>query len=174
MLDFKKLYSKFITVIVIFLVLIGANSLVSRYMPLNKDKNQVEGTVTVQTDQTDESDKVAVPIELADPAQTTEPVVADDQATLPDFDQNSPKEVASITYESKVDGENAFELLKNVAIVEYKEYDFGVFVESINGVKGDDEHFWSFYLNGEQAKAGADQTILQKGDKVEWRYEEIK
>ncbi|NCO12428.1 DUF4430 domain-containing protein [Candidatus Pacearchaeota archaeon] len=170
--NFKKLYSKFITVVVIFLVLIGVNSLVSRYMPLNKDKDQVEGTVKVQNDLTDEAeqDGLADPVELSEPSQTTEPV---DPAMMFDAEA-SPAAVASITYESQADGQNAFELLKDVAKIDYKEYDFGVFVESINGVKGDDKHFWAFYLNGEQAKTGADQTILQKGDKVEWRYEEIK
>lgn len=171
--NFKKLYSKFITVVVIFLVLIGANSLVSRYMPLNKDKDQVEGTVKVQNDLTDGTEQAELvdPVELSEPSSTTEPV---DPAMMFDAEA-SPAAVASITYESQADGQNAFELLQENSIkIDYKEYDFGVFVESINGIKGDDKHFWAFYLNGEQAKTGADQTILQKGDKVEWRYEEIK
>ena len=148
MLNFKKLYSKFIMIVVIFLVLIGVNSLVARFMPLG-GKPEVD-------------EEIQAPAE--DVVTTSSPVMNVDVDT----------EVPPITYESQVDDQNAFKLLQEVAEVEYKEYDFGVFVESINGVKGDDEHFWAFYLNGEQAQAGADQTILQKGDKVEWRYEEIK
>lgn len=168
--DFKKLYSKFIMLIVIFLVLIGTNALVSRYMPLNKDKDQVEGTV-IQEDLTDE---MTEPVESSQPAETSEPVFADDQAVMFDADENSASTVVPVAFESQVDGQNAFELLKAGTKIEYKEYDFGVFVESINDIKGNEKYFWAFYVNGEQALAGADQTILQKGDKVEWRYEEIK
>lgn len=82
--------------------------------------------------------------------------------------------IESIFYEVKNDEKNAFELLKTVADIEYQKYDFGVFVESINGTKNNDKHFWSLYINDEQSQTGADQTILQKGDRVEWRYEEIK
>ncbi len=71
------------------------------------------------------------------------------------------------------DAVNAFELLKKNAEVEYKEYDFGVFVEGINGVKGNDEYFWSLYVNGEQSKVGATEVLLKDGDVVEWRYEKI-
>lgn len=170
MLNLKNIYSKFITLVVVFLVLIGANALISRYMPLNKDKDQVEGTV-IQEDLAEEMTK---PVESTEPAEVSEPVFAEDQEVMFEADENSAALVVPVAFESQVDGQNAFELLKAATKIEYKEYDFGVFVESINGVKGNDKFFWAFYVNGEQALAGADKTILQKGDKVEWRYEEIK
>jgi len=83
-------------------------------------------------------------------------------------------QIDSISYTATEDGQNAFELLKENAEVEYQQYDFGVFVESINGINGDDKHFWAVYLNDQQAQVGAEQIILQKDDRIEWKYEEIK
>lgn len=71
------------------------------------------------------------------------------------------------------DGKNAFELLQTAAQVEFKQYDFGVFVESINGVKPDAQHFWKLYINGAESQVGADQLQTKNGDVVEWKLEEI-
>ena len=89
------------------------------------------------------------------------------------IDQENEQIVESIFYEAQEDGVTAFDLLKKNAQVEYKEYDFGVFVEAINGVPGNTEYFWALYINDEKANAGADITILNTGDTVEWRYEKI-
>ena len=77
-----------------------------------------------------------------------------------------------IRYPGK-DGKNAFELLKEQVPVESKQYDFGVFIESINAVKPDDKHFWKLYINGQEAQVGADQLQTKDGDIIEWRIEEI-
>jgi len=86
----------------------------------------------------------------------------------PEIDQQTLLE-----FEATIDGQTAFELLKSQVQVAYKEYDFGVFIESINGLAGDESHYWALYVNGEYAQAGADQTILNQGDKIEFRYERI-
>lgn len=72
------------------------------------------------------------------------------------------------------DGKNAFELLTAAAAVEFKSYDFGVFVESINGVKPDEKHFWKLYINGAESQVGADKLQTKDGDVVEWKLEEIR
>lgn len=71
------------------------------------------------------------------------------------------------------DGKNAFELLKARTSLQSKQYDFGVFVESINGVKPDDKHFWKLYINGQASQVGADQLVTKRGDILEWVLEEI-
>jgi hypothetical protein len=71
-------------------------------------------------------------------------------------------------------GKNAFDLLEAFTKVEYKQYSFGVFVESINGVKPDDKHFWKLYYNGQEAQVGASQLQTKDGDAIEWKIEEIK
>lgn len=72
------------------------------------------------------------------------------------------------------EGQIVFDLLSEQQNIEYKQYDFGVFVESINGIAGDDDHFWALYLNGELSPTGADQTVVSPQDLVEFKYEEIK
>lgn len=66
--------------------------------------------------------------------------------------------------------QTALELLTDNAEVEYEEYDFGVFIKSINDIKNDDQNYWAFYVNGEYAQSGADQVNLQKGDLIEFKY----
>ncbi len=51
-----------------------------------------------------------------------------------------------------------------------KEYDFGVFVESIDGVKGSSEKAWIYFVNGKSGTIAADQYQLSAGDLVEWKY----
>mgnify|MGYP001592707414 FL=1 len=72
-------------------------------------------------------------------------------------------------------GKNAFDLLLEVTQdkVEFKRYDFGVFVDSINGVKPAEHQFWKLYLNGEEAQVGADSLETHKGDIIEWILEDI-
>lgn len=72
------------------------------------------------------------------------------------------------------DCKTAFEILLYTAQTKFKKYDFGIFVESINGVKPDDKHFWKLYLNGQGAQVGADSLQTHKGDVIEWKLEEIK
>lgn len=71
------------------------------------------------------------------------------------------------------DGQNVFELLKAQRQVEYDEYDFGVFITSIDGIAGDDSHFWALYVNDALSQTGADQTQVNANDIVEFKYEEI-
>ncbi len=71
-------------------------------------------------------------------------------------------------------GKTALELSQESAKIEVKKYDFGVFVESINGVKPDEKHFWKLYYNGQESQVGADQLSTSDGDVVEWKIEDIK
>jgi len=48
----------------------------------------------------------------------------------------------------------------------------GKFIEEINGVKGDSDHNWIYYVNGRQAQVGVSNYKLKPGDVVSWKYEE--
>ncbi len=74
----------------------------------------------------------------------------------------------------KEDGLNALQATEKYTQVGTKQFDFGVFVESVNGIKPDEKHFWKLYMNGQGAQVGADQLETKKGDIVEWVLEEIK
>lgn len=77
------------------------------------------------------------------------------------------------TFTVETDGVTAFDLLQSSTDVEYDQYDFGVFIKSIDGLAGNDEFFWAFLVNDEMAQEGADKIILNKGDVVTFEYREI-
>lgn len=53
-------------------------------------------------------------------------------------------------------------------------YSFGVFIESIAGIKnGDDGKYWQYYVNDKLGEVAADKKEVKSGDKVEWRFEKV-
>lgn len=51
---------------------------------------------------------------------------------------------------------------------------YGVFVESIMGIKnGDDGKYWQYYVNDKLGDVAADKKEVKSGDKVEWRFEKV-
>jgi hypothetical protein len=71
------------------------------------------------------------------------------------------------------DSQSAWDLLQSSKEVNFKEYDFGIFIEGINGLMSDESHFWSVYVNGESALVGVKDITLNKDDMIEFKYEEI-
>jgi len=68
-----------------------------------------------------------------------------------------------------------FDVTKENTDLEYNNnYDFGVFIESINGIKnGDEGKYWQYYINDKLGDSAADKKNLEDGDEVEWRFEEV-
>ena len=70
-----------------------------------------------------------------------------------------------------------FSLLKELSKREifditFTEYDFGVFVESIDGYKnGADNKYWQYWVNDKLGEVAADKKQVKDGDKIEWRFE---
>lgn len=81
--------------------------------------------------------------------------------------------VENLTFVASETGQTALELLKAGQSVELTEYDFGSFITAINDLKANEAYYWAFYVNGEYAQQAADKTVLNQGDKVEFRYEKI-
>lgn len=51
---------------------------------------------------------------------------------------------------------------------------YGIFVESIMGIKnGDDGKYWQYYVNNVLGDVAADKKEVKAGDKVEWRFEKV-
>ena len=78
----------------------------------------------------------------------------------------------SVDFES---GKTVLSLLKDITekeniTLETKQYDFGIFVESINGKKSTNETAWIYFVNGESGQIAADQQQVNSGDIVEWKY----
>jgi len=74
-------------------------------------------------------------------------------------------------------GSTAFKAILAIANVTYTESEFGVFVNSINGVVGNSTHFWLYWgWDAENSEwtfpdVGASQYILHRGDNIAWTYE---
>lgn len=81
-------------------------------------------------------------------------------------------QITEVTYKGQ-DGKNAMELLKAGHQVETTHYDFGDMVNSIDGVKPDAQHFWSFYVNGQPATVGADAYQTKASDTISWKLDKI-
>ncbi|MBM6619916.1 DUF4430 domain-containing protein [Bacillus suaedaesalsae] len=67
----------------------------------------------------------------------------------------------------------AFDALVNTVgqdQVEFTQYSFGKMITSIMGVGGDQDSYWTFYINGIQAQVGADSYRVQDGDELSFNY----
>ena len=100
-------------------------------------------------------------------APTERPITTDNDRT------KAPQVSADYVIYYGMDGKNAFQLLQETANIEFKKYDFGVFVESIGSIKPDAKHFWKLYVNGKESQVGADSVMTKNGDTIEWRLEQI-
>jgi hypothetical protein len=81
------------------------------------------------------------------------------------------KQLSLTAFEDKT---NAWDLLIASHEVGYQEHDFGIFIEEINGLKGNEDSFWAIYVNDESALLGIRDIVLNEGDTIEFRYEAIK
>lgn len=80
----------------------------------------------------------------------------------------------SLVLSATADGQTALELLEQNADIETQDFgEAGAFVQSINGVAGDDTHYWAFYVNDEFAQQGVSQTVLSMGDTIRFEYASI-
>ena len=80
------------------------------------------------------------------------------------------------------EGTTVYELMQNLSASSVKPFSFsgkdygagmGYFVTEINGVKNDPQtgKYWIYYINGQTAQFGISSYIINKGDKIEWKYE---
>lgn len=85
----------------------------------------------------------------------------------------------SYSFNSQDSGSNVFSGLliyakDNNFEVEYNNYDYGVLVESIKGIRnGDEGKSWIYYVNGIFGDVAADKKILKEGGIVEWKFEVV-
>jgi len=62
----------------------------------------------------------------------------------------------------------------NIEVEYNNDYDFGVFIESIAGIKnGDDGKYWQYYVNDILGDVAADKKVLEEENNIEWRFEEV-
>ena len=59
---------------------------------------------------------------------------------------------------------------ENNIVIETKQYDFGVMVESIDNKRNSNEKAWIYFINGTAGQEAANKAVLYDGDVVEWKY----
>ena len=70
---------------------------------------------------------------------------------------------------------SAYDLLikaaeKNNLEIKIKQYDFGVYIEEIDGRENTNEKAWIYFVNESSATTASDQYKVQEGDLIEWKY----
>ncbi len=79
-------------------------------------------------------------------------------------------------YESRTDAEYLIDAVKEIdgLDVQGTEGDYGMFINSINGITADyniDQAYWAIYVNGEYGTYGIDTQPVADGDEFSFVYE---
>ncbi len=84
------------------------------------------------------------------------------------------------SYSANSDSSSVFEALldygksNNIEIKYNNNYEFGVFIESIGGIKnGDNGKYWQYYVNNKLGDVASDKKTITMSDIVEWRFENV-
>ncbi|MEM1550756.1 MAG: DUF4430 domain-containing protein [Candidatus Bathyarchaeia archaeon] len=71
-------------------------------------------------------------------------------------------------------GASVLTATQTIANVEYTDFGWGIFVDSINGIKNEGSWFWMWYIWEGKWVLGpvaSDRYVLREGDTIMWRYE---
>ena len=80
--------------------------------------------------------------------------------TVTDYDGNTTEHSIS------TDADTVGAALLEQGLVEGEEGPYGLYIKTVNGIRADyelDGHYWAFYINGEYASTGIDQTPVEPG-----------
>lgn len=102
----------------------------------------------------------------------TPTIQAEKQVTL--SITSSPENSKTFNY-SFTGEKTVFDVLAEVANrenipLESEQYDFGVFVKSLDNVEGSDYGYWIYLINDDPGMVAADKQIINDKDKIEWEY----
>lgn len=89
-------------------------------------------------------------------------------------DKTSTQSALSYKFVATSSAQKALELVESQVKLDLKKYDFGIMVNGVNSLEADNKHYWAIYQNGEYAKTGLSEIVLDEGDQLELKYEEIK
>lgn len=84
------------------------------------------------------------------------------------------KDGSSINVTVNTDKENVGDALLEVGIVEGTVGEYGLYITHVNGIGAiyeEDGTYWAFYINGEYAMTGVDQTPIAEGETYELKVE---
>lgn len=78
------------------------------------------------------------------------------------------------SFEIHTDQETVGEALAELGVIEGEESEYGLFVQTVNGITADfekDGKYWAFYINGEYAESGVDATPITEGENYSFKME---
>ncbi len=78
------------------------------------------------------------------------------------------------SFEIHTDQETVGEALAELGVIEGEESEYGLFVQTVNGITADfekDGKYWAFYINGEYAESGVDATPITEGESYSFKME---
>ena len=89
--------------------------------------------------------------------------------------QNSPAELPlsfTATKETTVyDFMNELRNERKITFTEKNYTGMGKFIETINGIQGNGNQNWIYYVNNQKAEVGVSNYKIKSGDVVSWKYE---
>ena len=133
--------------LILSIVLIAAMALFTTGCE-NKDK---EDKKTSSTQQSTDTNTVK---ELGEGETSFSFTVIDDEGNETSFKINTDKSTVG-------------EALLENELIAGEEGDYGLYVKTVNGITADydkDQTYWAFYINGEYATSGVDQTKINESD----------
>lgn len=77
-------------------------------------------------------------------------------------------------FEISTDEKTVGDALKKLNLIEGEQGQYGLYINSVDGVTADfnkDKTYWAFYINGEYATSGVDQTEVKNGEVYSLRIE---
>ena len=87
-------------------------------------------------------------------------------------------EIGGQKYENEIEEEtNVYDFMSKlrqegkISFTEKNYIGMGKFIETINGIKGDGDQNWIYYVNGKKALVGVSNYKIKSGDIVSWKYE---
>lgn len=86
-------------------------------------------------------------------------------------------EIKSFTSLDFTKNQNVFDLLKqitgqnNIELL-YKDYggDLGIFIESIGGIKNNNDSYWQYWVNNQYSTKGVSSYVIQPNDVIEFKF----
>lgn len=124
------------------------------------------------------AETTTVETEVADVAEDTSAETTDDAATeegtlsftleVVDGDGNTTNFTINTTKAT------VGEALLDEGLIEGEESEYGLYVKTVNGVTADydvDQTYWAFYIDGEYASTGVDQTNVVDGSTYSFKVE---
>lgn len=103
-----------------------------------------------------------------------EGLIDKDVSLMLDFGDGNIQSFKDIAWQKN---QNLFDLLKQVTAqnsieLSYKDYggDLGVFIESIGGVKNNNDSWWQYWVNNQYAEKGASSYLVQPADVIVFKF----